>query len=178
MLSLLQNPPHFTHLYPMPPVKHQTLRHHLLTIWIPPCSNSSSPGLLLSSPLQVKTRYNHITSPNPPSNFPPIKITSWNVKGLRPPIKRLKILCHFKRLKTDIALLQDNHLSSPQFHCMIKLWVGIVLGSSAIGCKAGVLIFIHKNLPCKVMSVDTDSHGHFLSLRKQRSSDIQHICPQ
>lgn len=89
-----------------------------------------------------------------------MKVTSWNVKGLRPPIKRLKILRHLNRLKTDIALLQESHLTSPDFH---KLWVGTFLGSDAIRHMAGVLIFIHKNLFCEVLSVESDNQGRFLT---------------
>lgn len=76
-----------------------------------------------------------------------MKIVSWNVKGLRTPAKRLKILRHLKRLKMDIALLQETHLKSPDFQRMKKLWVGTVLGSDASNRRAGVLILIHKNLP-------------------------------
>lgn len=93
-----------------------------------------------------------------------MKVTSWIVKGLRSPFKRLKILHHLKRLKTDIALLQETRLTPPDFHCMRKLWVGNVLGSSSLDHKAGVIILIHKNLPYKVLFVHTDNQGHFISI--------------
>lgn len=79
----------------------------------------------------------------------------------------MKILRHLKRLKTDIALLQETHLSTPDFHRMKKLWVGTVLGSDSNGRKAGVSILIHKNLPCMVLSVETDSQGRLISAHIQ-----------
>lgn len=48
---------------------------------------------------------------------------------------------------------------------MKKLWVGTVLALDAVGRKAGVLRLIHKNLPCEILSVDSDSQGRFLSAR-------------
>ena len=92
-----------------------------------------------------------------------MKVISWNVKGLRSPNKRMKILRHLKRIKADIALLQETHLSASDFPRMKKLWVGTVLGSEAVGRKAGVLLLIHKNLPCSVLAVNSDSHGRLIS---------------
>lgn len=71
----------------------------------------------------------------------------------------MKILRHLKRLKTDIALLQETHLLTPDFHRMKKMWVG----SDALGRKAGVLLLIHKNLLCTVLSINTDKQGLLLS---------------
>lgn len=47
---------------------------------------------------------------------------------------------------------------------MCKLWVGKVYGSALKKGKAGVLILIHKNFPCKVVSMINDSEGHLLTL--------------
>lgn len=93
-----------------------------------------------------------------------MRITSWNVKGLRSSIKRLKILRHVKRLKTDIALLQETHLTHSDYHHMKKLWVDTVLGPDAIGQKARVIILIHKKLPCEVISIDLDNQSRFFTV--------------
>lgn len=58
-----------------------------------------------------------------------ITLTTWYVKGLRSPTKRTKIVSHLKKLKTDIALLQETHMGEQDFHRMRKGWVGEVLGS-------------------------------------------------
>lgn len=44
-----------------------------------------------------------------------LTITTWNVKGLRSPIKRTKILRHLKKLNTDIALLQETHIEASDY---------------------------------------------------------------
>lgn len=43
----------------------------------------------------------------------------------------MKVLRHLKRLKADVALLQESHLEESDFFRMQKLWVGEVLGSAA-----------------------------------------------
>lgn len=49
-----------------------------------------------------------------------LTITSWNVKGLGSPIKRTKILGHLKKLKTNIALLQETHMSAQDYFRLRK----------------------------------------------------------
>lgn len=48
---------------------------------------------------------------------------------------------------TDIELLQETYLLAKEFYMMHKVWVGEVLGSSSKGCRARVLILLHKYLP-------------------------------
>lgn len=93
-----------------------------------------------------------------------MKIISWNVKGLHSLHKRMAILHHLKRLKADVALLQESHLTEADFPRMCKLWVGQVYGSAAAKGKAGVVILIHKNLPCEVLSSVHDTEGRILTL--------------
>lgn len=93
-----------------------------------------------------------------------MRIVSWNVKGLRSLNKRKKILCHLKRMRADVALLQETHLAEQDFQCLKKLWVGEVLGSPALGRKAGVIILLHKKLPYTVRSVDKDQEGRKLTI--------------
>lgn len=106
------------------------------------------------------------------------QITSWNVKGLRSPIKRMKILRHLKRLKSDIALLQETHLEESDFSRMQNLWVGRVWGSASKGRKAGTLILLHKRLAYDLVSVDKNEEGRFISVqvklqsRKMRITNI------
>lgn len=93
-----------------------------------------------------------------------LKFTSWNVKGLRSPCKRMAILRHLKRLRTDVALLQETHLSADDLTRLRKLWVGTVYGSPALGRKAGVAILVHKNLKHTLRDVRIDSSGRKMTL--------------
>lgn len=77
------------------------------------------------------------------------------------------VLRHLSKLKVDIALLQETHLSAADFPRMKKFWVGCVYGSPAVGRHAGVVIFIKKNLAFTFQDLLTDSEGRRLSLHFQ-----------
>lgn len=93
-----------------------------------------------------------------------VQVISWNIKGLRSPTKRMKILRHLKRLKADVALLQETHLEGKDFFRMQKLWVGKVVGSASIKRKAGTLILLHKDLVYDFISVTSDDEGRRISI--------------
>ncbi|XP_056391772.1 uncharacterized protein LOC130284889 [Hyla sarda] len=87
------------------------------------------------------------------------KVITWNVKGLKSPQKRIKILRYLKCLGPDIVLLQETHLVEADFLRMQKLWVGRALGSSAVDGRSGVLTLIHKSFACKILSHEADEAG-------------------
>lgn len=103
-----------------------------------------------------------------------LKFISWNVKGLRSPCKRMAILRHLKRLRTDVALLQETHLSADDLTSLCKLWVGTVYGSPALGRKAGVAILLHKNLKHMVRDVKIDLTGRKMTLHM--TLDTRHVA--
>lgn len=80
-----------------------------------------------------------------------VKIILCNVKGLRSSSKRASVLCHLKRMKADVAELQETHLRREDFVMMRKQWVGHVFGSPAVERKAGILILISKSLLCSIL---------------------------
>lgn len=67
-------------------------------------------------------------------------------------------------MRTDIAFLQETHLGEQDFQRLKKLWVGEVIGSPALGRKAGVIILLHKKLPYAIRSVDRDQEGRKLTI--------------
>lgn len=71
------------------------------------------------------------------------RLASWNVKGLWSPAKRMMSWRRLKKMKIDVAMLQETHLQENDFQRMCRLWVGEVVGevvgSVAVGRKAGSL---------------------------------------
>lgn len=100
-----------------------------------------------------------------------LTITTWNVKELRSPNKRSKVLRHLKKLGTDIALLHETHLAATDYYRLKKGWVGEVLGSPGSGKKAGVIILLNKHLPFKVSKLETDDLGRRISIDLTRTND-------
>lgn len=113
-------------------------------------------------------------SNSPPSSTPDmasstngnhLKIVSWNFKGLHSPRKCMSILRHLKRLRINVALFQETHLSTDDLTCLRKLWGRFRLWlTSTIGRKARVAILLHKNLRHTIRDVKTDSAGHKMTL--------------
>lgn len=94
----------------------------------------------------------------------PLHIVTWNMQGLRSPQTQSKILRHLQKLKADIALLQETHLTTGDFYRLKKWWVGEVIGSPAIKRKGGVISLLHKKVPYTVTKTETDSEGCRITL--------------
>lgn len=71
----------------------------------------------------------------------------------------MRVLRHLKKLKADIALLQETHMKAEDYFRLKKLWVGEVYGFLAVGKKGGVLTLIHKKCTYKTEQVDADEKG-------------------
>ena len=55
---------------------------------------------------------------------------SFNVNGLNGPIKRKKILSYIKKMKVNIAFLQETHLTEIEHQKLKRDWVGNVIAAS------------------------------------------------
>lgn len=69
-----------------------------------------------------------------------------------------------RKLKTDIALLQETLLLEEDFHRLKKWWFGEVKGLEAKGRKAGVITLLRKNLPFKITQTNKDDEGRRLTI--------------
>lgn len=104
-----------------------------------------------------------------------MKVVSWNVKGLRTPNKRMQVLRHLKRLRPDVAMIQETHLREGELALMKKLWVGSVFGSASRGNKAGVITLVHKQLAHSLVSHECDEEGRMSHLVIDHSGERWHI---
>lgn len=64
----------------------------------------------------------------------------------------MKILWHLRRLRADVALLQETHLEEGEFHRIQKVWVGQF-----------EVILIRKNFPGEVGQVNRDGQGRLVT---------------
>ena len=72
----------------------------------------------------------------------PLKLLSWNVKGLNHPIKRRKVFSHLKHLKTEVTFLQETHIRSSDNNRLLSKWSGQGFHSSFQAKAQGVSILI------------------------------------
>uniref|UniRef100_A0A671K8T0 exodeoxyribonuclease III n=1 Tax=Sinocyclocheilus anshuiensis TaxID=1608454 RepID=A0A671K8T0_9TELE len=90
-----------------------------------------------------------------------LKVISWNISGCNHVIKRKKILTYLKQNKSDIALLQETHLSAEKFK---RGWIGQVYSSTFNTRSRGVAILIKKGLDFKVHKTYNDHEGRWIAL--------------
>lgn len=76
-----------------------------------------------------------------------VTVSSWNVGGLNNSVKRTRILSHLAKLKSEIALLQETHLTQPEALKLKQKWVGQVFHSGFNSKSRGLAILIHKKTP-------------------------------
>lgn len=91
-----------------------------------------------------------------------VRFTSWNVKGLRGPVKRAKIFAHLKKLKTEIAFLQETHLITADHIKLKKTWVGQIHHSHFNTKARGAAILIHKKIQFTLDESISDPQGLFI----------------
>lgn len=95
----------------------------------------------------------------------PLKVISYNVKGLHSPIKRKKIFNQLRRNSCHIAFLQETHLSKTKHEKLKKLWADRVFYSShPSGRKRGVSIMIHRQVNFTLTKIHKDSAGRFIKI--------------
>lgn len=91
-----------------------------------------------------------------------LKIISYNVRGLRGPIKKKKILKQLKQFNCQIAFLQETHLSDVE-HEKLKSWADKVYYSShCSGRKRGVSILIHRQINFIKTLLYKDTEGRYI----------------
>ncbi len=94
-----------------------------------------------------------------------IKITSWNVKGLREIAKIKQVLNRIRQLKSPIVFLHEIHLRATEIDRLQKRWPGQVLCAPYSNHARGVLILIHKSLLFQVANVICDQYGRYIIIQ-------------
>lgn len=93
-----------------------------------------------------------------------IRITSFNVKGLRKEIKRRKIFHYLHELKIDIALLQETHSTIHDEKFWTAEWGGKIFFSHGESNARGVAILIKKNIGASFGPIYVDHDGRVVSV--------------
>uniref|UniRef100_A0A673IQH6 exodeoxyribonuclease III n=1 Tax=Sinocyclocheilus rhinocerous TaxID=307959 RepID=A0A673IQH6_9TELE len=93
-----------------------------------------------------------------------LKVISWNISGCNHVIKRKKILTYLKQNKSDIAMLQETHLSAEESEKFKRGWIDQVYSSTFNTRSRGVAILIKKGLDFKVHKTYNDHEGRWIAL--------------
>ena len=95
-------------------------------------------------------------------NLNSVTVSSWNVSGLHSPVKRTRILSHLAKLNSEIALLQETHLTQFEASKLKQKWVGQVFHAGYDSKSRGVTILVHKKTPFVLHSSIVDPEGRYI----------------
>jgi exonuclease III len=93
-----------------------------------------------------------------------LKIISFNVKGLKGPKKRTKVLNWLSKKNIDIVLLQESHYEKKDKQSWKEEWKGDIYSSVGDNRSRGCTILINKNLQYKKISEHKDQEGRWIKL--------------
>lgn len=91
-----------------------------------------------------------------------VRFTSWNVRGLGGPIKRVKVFSHLKNLKSEIVFLQETHLRICDHTRLRRPLVRQVFHSSFNSRARGTAILVHKRLQFPAEKIVSDPNGRYI----------------
>ena len=96
--------------------------------------------------------------------IPHYNIITWNVRGLSSVNKQRRVLTYLKRHKTQIAMLQETHMSQPGLKRMIRKCGGTLRGTTTSSFAKGVLIWISREVPYTVSNTIIDPDWRYVAL--------------
>ena len=90
------------------------------------------------------------------------RIMSWNVRGLNNMAKRHKVFAYLKKRGTQIAMLQETHLTEIEGKALQRRWRGQVFYTSFSAYARGVLIWVRAGVPFQRTSSVIDPKGRYI----------------
>jgi exonuclease III len=92
----------------------------------------------------------------------PLKLSTFNCRGLQDQFKRKKIFNYLRQIESDIIFLQETHCSNKDENFWKTQWGEHAWFSNFTSNSRGVAIFIRKSVPIKFNSLYKDPCGRFL----------------
>ena len=100
-----------------------------------------------------------------------VKFVSFNVNGLNGPVKRKRVLTYLKKLKIDIAFIQETHLTPLEHRKLKTAWVRLYISSSFHSKARGVAGLMNKNIPVTIGETFVDTMGRYVLVNCQIYSE-------
>ena len=101
-----------------------------------------------------------------------LSLFSFNVNGLNGPVKRKRVLTQLKKLQTDIAFLQETHLTTQEHKKLRREWVGHVLSFNSKAREVAILT--NKNIPVTIGETIIDPAGRYVLVNCQSTRNSGH----
>jgi exonuclease III len=91
-----------------------------------------------------------------------LKIITYNVKGLKGPEKRSKVMKWLKQKQGDIILIQESHFEEKDRGKWKNDWDGEIISSQGSNQARGVCILLHRDLKNSVKHTFSDDEGRWV----------------
>lgn len=92
----------------------------------------------------------------------PLKLLTWNVRGLRDRIKRTVIFSHLKDVCADIIVLVETHAEGRLLGALRRPWIGWSFHAPYSSYSRGVSLLIAKSVPFRTVEVTSDPQGRYI----------------
>ncbi|KAJ0022323.1 hypothetical protein NQD34_009813 [Periophthalmus magnuspinnatus] len=100
-----------------------------------------------------------------------LTFVTWNVRGIRTQAKKKKIFSELHKLKPDICLLQETHLSNSDLDLLQFKEFNSIYSSTYNSRQRGVSILIHNKLIFNHLSTITDPEGRYVIINGTMSNN-------
>ena len=95
----------------------------------------------------------------------PIKIITWNVRGIHTPARRYAVYSYLKRHSVHIALLQESHLIQTETHKLRRRWRGQLWATNYSTYARGTMIWIRPDVPFTAEETLIDAEGRYVFIK-------------
>ena len=95
----------------------------------------------------------------------PIKIITWNVRGIHTPARRYAVYAYLKRHSTHIALLQESHLTQTETHKLRRRWRGQLWATNYSTYARGTMIWVRPDVPFIAEESLIDIEGRYVFIK-------------
>lgn len=91
-----------------------------------------------------------------------IKFLTWNVRGLREPLKRSATFTFLKKQRADVIALVETHMDGKLQMALRRPWVGWAFHSTFTSHSRGVSILIAKSIHFELGEICIDPQGRYV----------------
>ena len=106
-----------------------------------------------------------------------VKVLTVNVRGMRKKWTRTSIFRELRKLKTDICLLQECHVTKNDVDIWTNEWKGQLFYNECTNRSQGEIILISKNLQCDNVQYIHRSEGLLaISFEIEGEKYIMYVC--
>lgn len=101
-----------------------------------------------------------------------LKLLTWNVRGIRDPVKRSAVFSLLKKQRADVVVLVETHTEGPMHRALTHPWIGWVFHSVHTSHSRRVSISIARTTHFELQGSEIDPMGRYVLLKAKLLGDL------